>query len=191
MEIFFPAAGKVAAQKKRGRCVIRCTGKHADLIENKIKTFALRYDEPTHPSLEAGKFLTIIRCEHGFRNQRVIAKDEVLLKSIAPFYLDKHGMTVGYTKRILTEKELHELAHIDGFGGWEEMAMYYLTRRTAYHFAHKGRPRESFSGIMITWEWRPDLRDIVFETRGVSERKAPIPRGEWQRLRREAEMTVG
>ena len=188
MDLFSPTKHGNKTQRKRGVVCIRCTGKHAKLIEAKVKNFMLRFDDPQPASFEPGKFLTIIKYEGRFQNQVTIAKNEVLLKSVVPFYLDKDGMTVGQTKRVLTEKERHELAIRDGFICWSEMATHYLSRRTAYHSAYPHRQRKSFDGIMITWEWRPDLAGEVFETKGRGEKKKRIPKREWVRLQKEAGM---
>jgi hypothetical protein len=188
MDIFMPKRHGSKTKRERGVCVIRCTGKHADLIEAGVKTFMLRFNDPTLVSFEAGKFLTIIRYDGRFQNQRTIAKNEILLKSVVPFLLDEGGMTVGLANRVLTAEELYELACQDGFTCWPEMAKHYLTRRTAYHTAHPWAPRKNFKGIMITWEWRPDLRDEVFETSGRNQKKQRVPRAE--HIRRQKEMLM-
>jgi len=177
-------------KRKRGAAMIRCTGNHAKLIEARVKNFSLRFNDPLLASFEPGKFLTIIKYEGRFQNQITIAKNEVLIKSVVPFYLDMYSMMVGQSKRVLTGKERYELAIRDGFSCWTEMATYYLSRRTAYHSASPQRQRKDFEGIMITWEWRPDLADEVFETKGRSERKPSIPRKEWLRLQQEAGMVA-
>ena len=112
MDLFSPTKHGNKTQRKRGVVCIRCTGKHAKLIEAKVKNFMLRFDDPQPAPFEPGKFLTIIKYEGRFQNQVTIAKNEVLLKSVVPFYLDKDGMTVGQTKRVLTEKERHELINM-------------------------------------------------------------------------------
>jgi uncharacterized protein YqfB (UPF0267 family) len=190
MDTFMPKNHGSKTKRERGVCVIRCTGKHADMIEAGVKTFMLRFDDPTPMSFEAGKFLTIIRYDGRFRNQRTIAKNEVLLKSVVNFHLDKDGMTVGRTNRVLTEKELHELACQDGFTCWDQMATHYLSRRTAYHSAYPWRQRKTFDGIMITWEWRPDLRNEVFETSGRAQKKQRVSRKEWNRRQEEMRMVA-
>jgi hypothetical protein len=158
------------------KTVVRCTGKHADLIERGIKTFMLRWDDPggSTGDFQSGKYLTIIRYDGRFQNQRRVTADNVIITGVTPFTLTPEGMTVGQTGRALTQVELHSLAMKDGFNNYSEMAFHYLTRRTAYHNATKDRPRKSFSGKMITWKCAPSAGG-VFRTSNIKQKSDRAP----------------
>jgi hypothetical protein len=161
---------------QRGKAVIRCTGRHADLIEQRVKTFTIRWDDVagTTSNFQSGKYLVIIRYEGRFQNQRTITNDDVLVTGVMPIVLTPSGITLGKTGKVLTADELSRLAIQDGFNNYSEMAFYYLTRRTAYHHVTKDRPHKEFRGYMVTWRWVPHLKNLTFKTRHMSSERKPF-----------------
>lgn len=182
MEKIFAMQKNGLSPIQRGKAVIRCTGRHADLIEQRVKTFTIRWDDAVGPTsnFQSGKYLKIIRYDGRFQNQRTITNDDVLITGVMPIVLTPSGITLGKSGRILTDDELSRLATQDGFNNYSEMAFYYLTRRTAYHDCKKHRPRPEFRGYMVTWRWVPHLKNLTFKTRHrPSERKLNLESVAW------------
>jgi hypothetical protein len=161
--MFVPRKTRKQGKVVRKRITFYFTGKHADLVESRIKTFSIRFpDSKTTNELMSGKAMVIRRYHGNMEDQRVITRGGALITGVIPIVFDINGMVMGMTQRVLSRNELSNLSYCDGFNSWEEFVNFYLKRRTAYSYKFKKKGDTVFRGLMLTWRWIEGLENEGF-----------------------------